>query len=253
MSPFTLKPLSKAALLAAGLALWLQASAGDADDKLQNVRALISTKFDVIEPQHVNPSPIEGWYTIQKGSIIAYVSDDGRYLLQGDLIDLDAGVNLTDVSRNTARRALMAELAADDYISFAPDEIKHTITVFTDVGCTYCRRLHNEIEQYMANGIEVRYLLYPRKGPASREWNTSEEVWCAADRNSALTAAKLDRKFETSTCDASIIQDHYLLGQEIGLSGTPAIVLEDGTLIGGYMPPDALSHQLEQKVAQAVR
>lgn len=253
MSPNTLRFLSKTVVLVAGLVFSLQVSAGDADDKLDNVRTLISEKFDVIEPQHVNPSPIDGWYMIQKGSVIAYVSDDGRYLLQGDLIDLDAGVNLTDISRDTARRALMAELDEDQFISFAPEAVKHTVTVFTDIGCTYCRRLHNEIDQYMANGIEVRYLLYPRKGPASREWNTSEEVWCAADRNSALTAAKLDRKFETSACDASIVQDHYLLGQEIGLSGTPAIVLEDGTLIGGYVPPDALSQQLEQKVAQAAR
>lgn len=251
MSPVSTRSLPKAAVIAAGLMCIAVVAA--ADDKLEAVRASISEKFEVIEPQHVNASPIDGWYMIQKGSIIAYVSDDGRYLLQGDLIDLDAGVNLTDASRDAARRTLMADVSDDQVIAFSPAEVKHTITVFTDIGCTYCRRLHSQIDEYLAEGIEVRYMLYPRNGPASREWNTSEEVWCASDRNGALTAAKLDRKFETSACDASIIQDHYLLGQEIGLSGTPAIVLADGTLIGGYMPPDALSHQLEQKVASASR
>jgi len=245
--------LSLAACCATCLIMGSLALAADTDPNIDEVRARISELFDVIEPENVNESPIAGWYKIQKRSIIAYVSEDGRYLLQGDLIDLDNGVNLTDISRDEARRDIMAVLSDDDVISFTPTDVKHTITVFTDIGCTYCRRLHSQIDDYLAQGIEVRYLLYPRNGPASREWNTSEEVWCATDRNSALTAAKLDRKFETSACDSSKIQDHYALGQQIGLSGTPAIVLEDGTLIGGYVPADALSQQLEQKIAQASR
>ena len=92
-------------------------------------------------------------------------------------------------------------------------------------------------------------MLYPRRGPTSSEWNISEDVWCARDRNGALTAAKLDRGFETTSCDASIVQEHFVLGRDIGLTGTPAIVLEDGTLISGYMPPDALLQRLEQQVA----
>lgn len=224
--------------------------AGEQDKNLDAVRDRIAGIFDVIEPQNVNVSPIDGWYEIQKGSVVAYVSADGRYLLQGDLIDLDAGINLTDISRNEARRKLMAGLDDSEVITFAPENPKYSVTVFTDIGCTYCRRLHSQIDEYMAQGIAVRYVLYPRNGPASSEWNTSEQVWCAKDRNSALTAAKLDRKFETSACDASIIQDLYLLGREVGLSGTPAIVLEDGTLIGGYLPATALAQQLQQNTTQ---
>jgi thiol:disulfide interchange protein DsbC len=143
----------------------------------------------------------------------------------------------------------MSGLADDEVIVFSPDEVKYSVAIFTDVDCTYCRRLHSQIEQYMANGIEVRYLLYPRGGPASAAWNTSEAVWCASDRSQALTMAKLDREFESASCDASIVQDHYVLGQEVGLSGTPAIVLDDGELIAGYLPPDALKLRLEQKAA----
>jgi thiol:disulfide interchange protein DsbC len=173
---------------------------------------------------------------VQKGSLVAYISKDGRYLLQGDLIDLDTKVNLSEESRTDARRELMSRV---------PD----SVTVFTDVDCTYCRRLHSQIEEYMSNGIEIRYLLYPRGGPASASWNTSEAVWCARDRSEALTLAKLGREFESSSCDASIVQDHYILGQEVGLAGTPAIVLDDGEMIAGYMPPDALKVRLEQKAA----
>jgi len=243
--------LAKAGLLAVALCAAVTAIAADTDPKLEAVRAKIAAMFDSIEPENVSASPIDGWYTIQKGSIVAYVSDDGRYLLQGDLIDLDQQVNLSEQSRTETRRKVMATLDDDQAILFSPAEIKHRITVFTDVECTYCRKLHSEIDQYLAHGIEVRYLLYPRNGPASHAWQTSEQVWCAKDRNSALTAAKLDRPFETTECDASMVSRHYVLGQDIGLSGTPAIILEDGTLIGGYMPPDALSFRLDQAEAQA--
>ena len=169
--------------------------------------------------------------------------------MQGDLIDLDNQVNLSEVARNESRRELMAAVADDETIMFSPEDVKHTVTVFTDIDCTYCRRLHNQIDDYMAHGIQVRYLLYPRNGPASRAWNTSEEVWCSNDRGSALTLAKLDKDFPTASCDASAVQDRYAIGRDVGLSGTPAIILEDGTLIGGYLPPDQLKARLEQRSA----
>ena len=222
------------------------AHAADDDAALEAVRVKMSAMFESIDPESVTLSPIDGWYTIQQGSIIAYVSDDGRYLLQGDLIDLETQQNLTENSRNDARRDLVAALGDDRAILFSPSEVKHSVTIFTDVDCTYCRKLHSQIDDYLANGIEIRYVLYPRNGPASKSWSTSEDVWCARDRGAALTAAKLDRAFETSKCDASVVSDHYALGSDIGLSGTPAIVLEDGTLIGGYLPPAQLSMRLQQ-------
>ncbi len=237
-------PLRVAALAVLLTALPLLLGASDAE--LQAVRERVAKEFDIVGPEHVKPSPVDGWYTIQKGTIVAYVSGDGRYLLQGDLIDLEAQVNLTEVARDDARRALLAGLGDDRVISFAPEKVRHSITVFTDVGCTYCRRMHSEIDQYLAAGIEVRYVLYPRNGPESADWQESEKVWCAPDRNSALTAAKRDQPFQTASCDASIIQANYQLGHEIGLSGTPAIVLENGTMIGGYVPADMLATQLDK-------
>jgi thiol:disulfide interchange protein DsbC len=233
--------------IVAGSTLFFGVSAGaaDADPQLEEVRAKVASMFEAIDPEHVNPSPVEGWYIVQKGPIVAYISADGRYLMQGDLIDLDLQVNITEQSRNGVRRDLVATLDDSDSILFSPAEPTHSVTVFTDIDCTYCRRLHAQIDEYLERGIAVRYVLYPRNGPASRAWKKSEDVWCAKDRNQALTAAKLDRSFETSECDASMIGKHYALGQGVGLTGTPAIVLEDGTLVGGYLPPDALSARLE--------
>ena len=245
MSRHTLKQPALALFAAALLAGTADMALAE-DAKLEAVRAKVSAMFEQIGPENVNYSPIDGWYTVQKGSIVAYISDDGKYLLQGDLIDLDASVNLTERSRDAARRSLVAGITDDQVITFSPVEVKHTVTIFTDTDCTYCRRLHSQIDEYMAAGIEVRYLLYPRNGPTSSTWAKAEEVWCSSDCNKALTAAKLDRDFQTSVCDASNVQTSYVLGREVGLSGTPAIVLEDGTLIGGYMPPAALAQQLAQ-------
>jgi len=222
----------------------------DGEKALADVRAKVSTMFESVNPENVKVSPIDGWFTIQQGQVIAYISADGRYLLQGDLIDLDAQVNLTERSRNDSRRNVMQTLGEDDTIAFTPAETKYSVTVFTDVDCGYCRKLHSEIDGYLSQGIEVRYLLYPRNGPASKAWSTSEKVWCSKDRNEALTAAKLDREFETSECDASAVTKHYGLGRDVGLSGTPAIVLQDGTLIAGYMPPAQLSLRLQQNAAK---
>ena len=243
------RPITATLIAASCLFLAATAFAAQDDEKLESVRAKVSGMFEQIKPEHINPGPIDGWYTIQKGSIVAYISDDGRYLMQGDMIDLETEINLTEMSRNGARRDMVAGIDDSQVIKFSPSEVKHSVTVFTDTDCTYCRRLHSQIDEYMAHGIEIRYLLYPRNGPASASWNVAEKVWCSSDRNKALTAAKLDRNFQTSACDASIVQDHYVLGQEAGLSGTPAIILDDGTLIGGYMPPDALYQRLEPSPA----
>ena len=225
------------------------ASADEVGAEFEQVRQKVAEMFDMIDEGDVSISPVDGWYTIHKGSIVAYISADGRYLLQGDLIDLDTQANLSEAVRNEARRELMASVKNEDVILFSPVDVKYSVSIFTDVECTYCRRLHSQIDEYLAHGIEVRYLLYPRNGPTSRAWSTAEEVWCSDDRNSALTAAKLDRKFVSTDCDASIVQEHYAMGNDVGLSGTPAIVLDDGTLISGYLPPDQLKARLDQGAA----
>lgn len=219
-------------------------AAGEESPELLEVRARVSEVFQEIAPEHVHTSPVDGWYTIRKGAIVAYISADGRYLLQGDLIDLDGEINLSELTRNEARLEMLAELPEDEMIVFSPANPKFAVTVFTDIDCTYCRRFHNQIDEYLAQGIEVRYLLYPRNGPESSSWAKAEKVWCAADRNEALTLAKQDKAFESKKCDASALATHYALGQDVGLRGTPAIVLQDGTLVSGYLPPLQLTEAL---------
>ncbi len=220
------------------------ASAQGNSAELQKVRDTVSERFAEIDPQEIFESPIDGWYTIRKGAIIAYISADGRYLLQGDMIDLQDNSNLTEQARNDARVVMLSAVPDEDLIIFSPDKVQHSVSIFTDIDCTFCRRLHAQIDDYMDEGIEIRYFLYPRNGPTSPSWAKAENVWCADNRNEALTLAKLDKEYPTHTCDSSIVSNHYLIGQDVGLRGTPAIVLDDGTLFSGYLPPAQLKEAI---------
>jgi thiol:disulfide interchange protein DsbC len=201
--------LQTGTLLAAVLLFFnLPASAQGNSAELQKVRETVSARFAEIDPEEIFESPIDGWYTIRKGAIVAYISGDGRYLLQGDLIDLQNNSNLTEESRNDARVVMMSSVPNEQLIVFSPDETQHSVNVFTDIDCTFCRRLHAQIDEYMAEGIEIRYFLYPRNGPTSPSWAKAENVWCADNRNEALTLAKLDKEYPTRDCDASIVLFH---------------------------------------------
>ena len=224
----------------AGILLATGPAAAQTDTEIANVRKVVTEKFPGVRPEDVKPSQTDGWYVIQKGAIIAYVSADGRYLMQGELIDLENDKNLTEESRNGVRKEIMAAYPEDQMIVFSPEEKLYSISVFTDIDCTFCRRLHSQMDEYLAQGIEVRYLLYPRNGPTSPSWAKAEEVWCADDRGAALTSAKLGEGFDSHSCNPAEISKHYALGQDVGLTGTPALVFEDGTLVSGYMPPDQL-------------
>lgn len=243
----TLFKIGLVAATACGL-LAVPAMAADDSAELQHVRDTVSGMFSGIDQDDIFASEVDGWYTIRKGAIVAYISADGRYLLQGDLIDLQDQVNLSEKDRNGARVKMMSAVPDDQVIIFKPEHVRHVVSVFTDVDCTFCRRLHSQINEYMDEGIEIRYFLYPRNGPQSESWVKAEHVWCADDRNEALTLSKLDKPFPTHDCDASIISKHYAMGQDVGLRGTPAIVLEDGTLFSGYLPPKQLAEAIESTI-----
>lgn len=187
-----------------------------------------------------------GLWEVNQGDAYGYVTSDGRYMIQGDLIDLKTGESLTEARRDDARRSLMADIGRDNMIVFAPPAgtpTRHVVNIFTDTTCGYCRKLHQEMADYHAEGIEVRYLFYPRRGPGSDPFKTAESVWCADDRNAAMTAAKANRAVPPRSC-SNPIMEHYIAGQRAGLRGTPMMVLEDGSSISGYLPAKALAQRI---------
>jgi thiol:disulfide interchange protein DsbC len=218
------------------------------DEKKEDIREQLARRIPGAKPEDVIPAPIPGLYEISVGTSTAYISADGKYLISGDLFEVASKTNMTEARRTVARKKLIDGLKESDLIVFAPaGAVKHTITVFTDVDCGYCRKLHSEIAELNKLGVRVRYAAYPRSGPGTEDWNKMEAVWCAKDRRKALTNAKLGEALPAANCGATPVASQYQLGDSVGVSGTPAIVTESGEFLGGYMPAAKLSAYLEEQ------
>ncbi len=214
-------------------------------------RALAALKSvnDRIVPERIEDAPLPGFQQAIVGGQVVYVSNDGKYLLQGSLYDIQRQKNVTEEAMVSIRREVVDAIPVSDRIVFAPPNPKHTVVVFTDVECGYCRKLHSEIAQYNRQGIAVEYVAFPRMGPASEDFRKMEAVWCAKDRKKALTDAKNDRKVASPRCKNPVAMQ-YELGQRAGLLGTPMILAEDGTQLGGYVPPAELRAALDKHAAE---
>ena len=212
----------------------------------EEVKAWLLQARPDIPIESITDGQIKGFYTLNlTGGTVLHITQDGQYFFTGDLYQVTESdlVNLTETSRNGKRKTLLDAMDESDMLVFAPEHVKRTVTVFTDVDCGYCRKLHNEVPAMNELGIAVRYLAYPRAGIGSPTYNTMVSVWCSDDPNAALTKAKAGETIPEKTCDNPVAKE-YQLGGELGVNGTPALVLEDGTLLPGYLPADALAARL---------
>lgn len=219
----------------------------DADpNDLEAVKQRVAANLKGVTVDAVRATPMPGVYEVQSGMNFGYVSLDGRYLIEGDLNDIASGQSLTEDRRRVARKLLVDKVGTDQIIEYAPANgpAKYTVTVFTDIDCGYCRKLHQHIAEYNADGIAVRYMFFPRSGPDTDSFHKAEKVWCAKDRQAALTQAKLGSGYEGDMSCTNPIMDHLKLASALGLRGTPAIVLPDGELVPGYQTPEQLLRTL---------
>ncbi|HYQ73289.1 MAG TPA: bifunctional protein-disulfide isomerase/oxidoreductase DsbC [Gammaproteobacteria bacterium] len=197
-----------------------------------------------VTPDQIKPSPMQGVSEVLVGPRLFYISDDGRYLLQGSLIDLETRKDISEERRKDIRLDAINKVGADNMIVFPAEEERHTITVFTDIDCGYCRKLHKEVKQFNAEGITVRYLMFPRSGINSPSYDKAVSVWCADDRREALTQAKAGKEITPRKCD-NPVSEQYELGNLLGVSGTPALILDNGELLPGYVPAKRLAQALD--------
>jgi thiol:disulfide interchange protein DsbC len=197
--------------------------------------------------EELRPSPIPGIYEFAQGADVSYLTADGKYFLDGNVYDMSTRENLTEALRTRARAAMINAVPESQMLIFSPKNPQYTITVFTDVDCQYCRKLHSEMAELNKLGVRVRYMFFPRTGPNTESWRKAEAVWCSADRNAALTSAKAGKPVDTSkSCGATPVAREYELGESIGVRGTPAIVTENGGYINGYMDPHDLVEEIKQ-------
>lgn len=208
------------------------------------IRAALEGLAPGIQIDRVRASEIPGFAEVVVSGRVVYVSNDGKLLLQGTLIDIATRENLSDRGLASLRKEALEKIGPDRRIIFAPQEVKHRITVFTDIDCGYCRKLHQHIDEFNALGIAVEYLFFPRAGSGSESWDKAVSVWCAGDRHKALTDAKAGVEIAKKTCSNPVSMD-YALGQRIGVDGTPAIYAADGSHVGGYVQPKELLARLD--------
>ncbi len=191
---------------------------------------------------------VPGVFEVSSGAEIFYVTADARYVFAGDLYDLDQEENLSDERRRTARAALMSTVPESQMLVFSPKDPKYTVTVFTDIDCGFCRKLHNEMSKYNELGIRVRYMFYPRTGPNTESWDKANAVWCSQNRNDALTRAKRGEDVKAAKCGQTPVERDYEIGRDMAVTGTPAIVLPNGEMVQGYRAAPALLKILQAQV-----
>ena len=240
--------MNRLPLLIAALFTGLLSSAGFAADAQEDNFTIVEEKLRTLVPGAttiaVSETPIEGILQVQVNSDIVYVTEDGKYILQGQIMDLDTRESLTDRAKTGIRADLLTGLDSDQQISFAPEEPKYDLLVFTDIDCGYCRKLHNQMAEYNEEGIAIHYMAFPRAGIGSDSYDKFVSAWCADDQQGALTLAKNGGDLDPQSC-TNPIAEQYNLGQELGVTGTPSILMADGTMIPGYVPPAQLRQRLD--------
>ena len=231
----------------AGFGLLLSAGLAAQDKPEDVIREALKSLNPEIRIEAVRASPLQGVYEVTVPGQVVYVSGDGKYLMQGMLLDIPNKVDLTEQRRSELRRTLMAAAPSSQRIVFKPKgEVKHTVTVFTDIDCGYCRELHKHMAEYNDRGIQIEYMLFPRAGVGSESFRKAVAAWCAKDQQGALTQAKAGEDPGNATC-VNPVEAQYNLGQQVGVTGTPTLVFPDGSVAPGYVTPD----QLEQRLIAA--
>jgi thiol:disulfide interchange protein DsbC len=237
------------ALLGLLCLLAVPASAGDASEQ---VRASLRVLIPHLKVDSVRPTPIANLYEVTFGSHIIYVTADGKYMVQGRITDLETRESITGRRQQALKKAVIDRLDEKDMIIYGDKDLPYTVTVFTDIDCGFCRRLHSQIEEYNRLGIRIRYLAFPRAEPGSPSERAAVAVWCADDRKAAMTRAKQGKPVPYRDCK-NPVRAEYELGEDFGVSGTPALVLASGEMIPGYLPPAKLRAVLDQRKAEQQR
>ncbi len=234
-----LKQAFVAALALASTAAFAVEPADDA-----KIRAAILSIVPKAKIDSIADATVPGFYEVVLGGEIVYVSADAKYLFTGNVWDLPNKRDLTDERKSSLRKVALDKVSGDKRIKYAARTEKHTVTVYTDIDCGYCRRMHQQMAQYNDAGISVEYMFFPRSGPNTESFAKAVHVWCAADRADALTRAKNGETLPAKECP-NPIAEQYELGLRVGVTGTPMIVAEDGSQIGGYLDPNQLIARLE--------
>tara|TARA_Y100001935_G_scaffold13683_1_gene10432 strand:- start:298 stop:999 length:702 start_codon:yes stop_codon:yes gene_type:complete len=208
---------------------------------------LVKEKINKILPEGVSVKEItysqeRDLFIIDIGDIQPiYVLPNTEYIILGDILSLKGGrpENETEKDKGRLRLKMLANLDQDSFIKFKSNNENSVLTVFTDVECTYCRKFHSEIDEYLANGVSINYLAFPRTGIDSSSYEKMVSAWCSNEKKESITNLKNDVDIEMTNCE-NPVENHFEIGRRIGVTGTPAIVTQTGLLLPGYIPANEL-------------
>lgn len=220
-------------------------------EALAKLRADLQQTMPDIQLQSLTELADSGLFEAVISDRVYYFTSDGNYLIQGSVLSLKTRENLTQQRELGIKSDILSRQNPDDLITFAPEKVDYMLTVFTDVDCTYCRKMHEQVAEYNALGIGIRYMAFPRAGVESESAKKLVEVWCAKDPQQAMTDAKAERKIKnTKVCEDNPIIAQFQTGQRLGVEGTPALFLENGQMLPGYVPPKRLREILDENAKQ---
>jgi thiol:disulfide interchange protein DsbC len=216
------------------------------------VRDAMHSLLPMTKIDEVVKSDMPGFYEVLVSGQVVYVSADGKYLLQGNLYNVAQKKDLTAVRVATMREQALQRLPDAKKMVFSPEHPKHTVTVFTDVDCPYCRQFHKQIVEFNRQGIAVKYVLFPLDIHPGAD-KKAVAVWCAADRNTAYTAAMNGQDPGAGTCANNPVSETKALAIAIGINGTPTVLAEDGSQVdlGKAGTPAAMAAELDRLAAAA--
>lgn len=213
----------------------------------QKIKDAMSQAIPELSIDEIALSPVSGMYQINMGPNILYISEDARYVFTGDIIDIKNNrENITEIARKSLRVSSLKKMVQKNAISFAPKNPQYRIVVFTDIDCGYCRKFHNHIVELNKLGVAVDYLAFPRGGPNSSGFDKMVNVWCSDNKQVALTDAKSGKPIPNKICKQHHVGEQFEFGMMMGINGTPTMILEDGSLVPGYLPPERILELLQK-------
>lgn len=232
-----------------GIALLLILTESSADNKQVYEQALKSIASGNLSVEAINDTPISGMkeLTVNTGNRqeIIYISTDGDYIFNGSLFDIKNRIDVTENKKAELRNIRLKQFNLAQRVNYFPENMQYTVTVFTDLDCPYCRQLHQQLADYHDLGIGISYLFFPRSGLDTPSSQKAVSAWCADDRKKALDKALNGAELPQLQCD-NPVAEHYNAGIAVGVTGTPALVLEDGTMIPGLVSPQQLKQRLDR-------
>ena len=220
---------------------------------LESDQELIKSKIASILPpdvtiEKIEQSSIDGLFKVFYGDIQPiYVTANGSHFIYGDMfqINKDGITNITEIDINKKRAQVLSQIPKRELISFVSKNEKFSVLVFTDVDCGYCRKLHSQIEDYNKLGISINYLAFPRSGLGTESFSKMVGAWCSKNKRDSISKLKNDENIEINFCDSQPVSNHFVIGQKIGVDGTPAIIMPNGKLLPGYLSPSELFERLK--------